>query len=59
MEQYCNLLAKIIEKGLCVDINYENEKIMKEDELKAIKKALKKSNEEIKVICENCQYYPL
>ena len=59
MEQYCNLLRKSVEKGLCVDINYENEKIMKEDGLKAIKKALNMSNEEIKAICENCKYYPL
>lgn len=56
---YCPILNKIIEEGLCVDINYENEKIMKEDELKAIKKILNKTNEEIKTICRNCPNYPL
>mgnify|MGYP000062232123 CR=1 FL=1 len=56
---YCPLLNREIEEGLCIDINYENEKIMKEDELKAIKKMLKKTNEEIKVICKNCKHYPL
>lgn len=56
---YCPLLKKIIEEGLCVDINYENEKIMKEDELKAIKKMLKKTNAEIKETCQNCKHYPL
>lgn len=56
---YCPLLNKVIEEGLCVDINYENEKIMKEDELKAIKKILNKTNEDIKAICRNCSNYPL
>ncbi|WP_339061233.1 hypothetical protein [Tepidibacillus marianensis] len=56
---YCPLLNRIIEEGLCIDINYENEKIVKEDELKAIKKILNKTNEEIKEICQNCKHYPL
>ena len=33
MKHYCNLLTKMIQEGKCVDINYENEKIMKEDVL--------------------------
>lgn len=56
---YCPLLNRIIEEGLCIDINYENEKIMKEDELKAIKKMLNKTNAEIKEICHKCKNYPL
>ncbi len=56
---HCPLLSRIIEEGLCIDINYENEKIMKEDELKLIKKMLNKTNTEIKEICRNCKHYPL
>ncbi len=44
---------------MCIDINYENEKIMKEDVLKPIKKTLDKTNEEIKEICHNCKNYLL
>lgn len=42
-EKYqCPLLNRVIDEGLCLDINYQNEKIMKEDVLKDIKSLLKK-----------------
>jgi hypothetical protein len=56
---YCPLLEKEINEGKCLDINYELIKAKKEEELKILRKTLKKTNNEIEKVCENCPNNPL
>ncbi len=58
-EYYCPLFKKTISYGRCVDINYELEKIIKENELKFIRRILVTNNKEIQNICIKCLNYPL
>ena len=57
-EYQCPLLNKAIEGSHCTKINYENEKMLKQENLKAIKKALHMTSDEIRQICKNCKFYP-
>ena len=54
----CPLLGKTIEESLCEKINYENEKMLKQDKLKTVKKALNMTSDEIKQICKSCDHFP-
>lgn len=56
---YCPLLEKEISEGKCLDINYELTKAKKEEELKVLRKILKKTSDEIEKVCEKCSNNPL
>ena len=58
-EYQCPLLRRTIEESLCTKINYENEKMLKQDKLRAIKKTMKMTSGEIRNICKRCKHYPL
>jgi hypothetical protein len=55
----CPLLGKRIEEGLCIDINYQRLRLVKEDVLAEVKRTIKKTNDEISRVCEGCPNLPL
>jgi len=58
-KRHCPLYNGLIEERICTNINYENEGMLKINELKKVKKELSMLPEEIKQICINCKHFPL
>lgn len=51
---YCPLLKKVIELGICLDINYERENYFKTGIIKEMEKSIEEANHE----CNNCPKNP-
>jgi len=56
---YCPLLKGTITEGRCLDINFENNKMKKPDEILSIGIIFDYSLDEIKDTCEKCPNNPL
>ncbi|QWU15559.1 hypothetical protein [Paenibacillus sophorae] len=54
-DYYCKLIEKVIELGLCMDINYEREKIFKTNTLEKLGITVKDADS----ACKTCPYCPL
>ncbi len=56
---YCPFLARMIEEGRCLDINYQRLGYVKSDVLAEAQRETQKTVDEISAVCEACPNQPL
>jgi hypothetical protein len=55
---YCPLIKRVIEEGLCLDINLQREGFFKSDVIDAVYREASLSKAEVASICEACPHFP-